>query len=258
MSTLQTTLTSKGWKALLKNGLVNEIKFYNFNDNTHDYVVDATEDLILPVTGSHDNITLSHCAFAGNESVPKVPLVPLEVQSITSNVQYNFVNLDCGYDINQPNLNIQINLNSWFNQLDNSTYNFNMSGLTLNLWDYLTATIRTLDLTTKNYRNTKYLTDLQISWLPTANTDLNNLLLLSPRYVTVTNGIRTMIDNSSSTVYSSPFFLSFNTFSINGKPVNNTACNFSLVPSKVGYWVNNNTFLNISQVENNVDLDTFK
>lgn len=254
---INTSLTALGYKTLMKTGLVSEIKFYGVNDNFHDYLVSAPENLVPGVTGSHSQITTSYSDFAQYNGVLNEKPTPAEVQQMTSKVQYSFVNEDCSYgNFNQPNLNIVVNVNTWLNQLSTATYDFNMEGLTLELWDYLTATIQTLNLSTKNYDNTKFLTSMNINWVPKTDFDLNNLFKLSPRYVTIENGgDRRMVDNSD-VQYGSPFFLSFSSYPVNGTIVNNTACRLSLVPNEFGYWVNGNTFLNTSTVENN-DLNIY-
>lgn len=249
MATLQTTLTPIGYKTLMTKGLVSEISYYNFNDNYHNYVVTANEGLVPGVVGSHSQITMSQCAFAEYNGVFAQTPTTTEIQNQISRVQFAFVNEDCSYgNFNQPNINMNININSWLNQLSTLTYSLGMEGLGLDLWDYMTATIQTLNLSTKTYDDTKYLTNLRINWIPKTNYDLNNLLTLSPRYVKITAGVKEMVDNTS-VRNGSPFLLSFSTYNVNGTPVNGTAGRFSLMPNQFGYWVNGTTFLTTTQVE---------
>jgi len=257
MATLQTTLTPLGYQTLMKKGLVNNIIYYNINDNYHNYTVSADENLVPGVNGKHSQITTSYCNFAEYSGVFSKTPSATEIQNAVSRVQYSFVNEDCSYgNFNQPNLNINININSWLTQLSASTYNFDMGGLTLDLWDYVTATVQTLNLSTKNYDNVRYLTNLGLSWSPKTIFDLNNLTSISPRYVQLAAGnTRQMVDNSNIR-FGSPFFLSFSTYSVNGTATNNTAGRFSLVPNEVGYWVNGNTFLSTTTVETS-DLSTY-
>lgn len=257
-TTLQTTLTPTGYKTLMTSGLVDNIVYYNINDNRHNYLVSATESLVPPVIGKHATITTSQCAFAEYTGVFATKPTQQEIQNALSRLQFSFVNEDCSYgNFNQPNLNININIFPWLQQLASSTYDFNMQGLTLDLWDYVTATIQTLNLSTKNYDNTKYLTDLNISWSPKTEFDLMNLNKISPRYVGLKDGgVRGMVDNSTIR-FGSPFAVSFSTYSVNGMAVEGTAGRFSLVPNKFGYWVNNTTFLTTSEVETS-DLASYK
>ena len=279
MANLETALTPFGYKTLISKGLEKEIIYYNINDNYHNYVVSAKENLVPAVVGSHNTITMSHCAFADYDGVFPTKPDPTEIENVISRVQYSFVNEECSYgDFNQPNLNINVNINSWLYELSNLTYNFNMQGLTIDLWDYVTATIQTLNLSTKNYDNVKYLTNLGLNWVPKTNStagkmtikeqgipktksmmgfDLNNLLKISPKYVNFKEGSkREMVDNSSIR-FGSPFFLSFSTYSVGGTPINNTAGRFSLVPNEFGYWVDGTTFLNTATVESS-DLTAYK
>lgn len=257
-TTLQTTLTPNGYKTLMTSGLVDNIVYYNINDNYHNYLVSAAESLVPSVVGKHNNITTAQCAFAEYTGVFATDPTPQEIQNAISRVQFSFVNEDCSYgNFNQPNLNININIYPWLQQLASSTYNFNMEGLTLNLWDYVTATVQTLNLSTKNYDNTKYLTDLKVSWSPKTEFDLMNLNKISPKYVELKDGgIRAMVDNSTIR-FGSPFAVSFSTYSVNGMAVNGTSGNFSLVPNRFGYWVNNTNFLTTTEVENS-DLANYK
>lgn len=258
MANLETALTPFGYKTLISKGLEKEIIYYNINDNYHNYVVSAKENLVPSVVGSHNTITMSHCAFADYGGVFSTKPDQTEIQNVISRVQYSFVNEECSYgDFNQPNLNINVNINSWLYELSNLTYNFNMQGLTIDLWDYVTATIQTLNLSTKNYDNLRYLTNLGLNWVPKTSFDLNNLLKMSPRYVHLKEGSRREMVDNSNIRFGSPFFLSFSTYSVNGTPVNGTAGRFSLVPNEFGYWVNGTTFLNTATVESS-DLTAYK
>jgi len=258
MANLETALTPFGYKTLISKGLEKEIIYYNINDNYHNYVVSAKENLVPTVVGSHSTITMSHCAFADYGGVFATKPDQTEIQNVISRVQYSFVNEECSYgNFNQPNLNINVNINSWLYELSNLTYDFNMQGLTIDLWDYVTATIQTLNLSTKNYDNLRYLTNLGLNWVPKTSFDLNNLLKVSPRYVHLKEGSRREMVDNSSIRFGSPFFLSFSTYSVNGTPVSGTAGRFSLVPNEFGYWVNGTTFLNTATVESS-DLTGYK
>lgn len=256
MSTLYTHLTKHGYQTLMKKGLVPAIKFYQVLDNSHNYTVTANENLVLPATGSHTQITTSQCAFADYNGVFLNEPSQQEIKNETSKVQLNFVNQDCDYTYTQPNVSLNINLHSWIYQLQNLSYSFNMPGLSKDLWDFVTATVQTLNLTTKSYDNTFYTADLGISWVPKTEVDKNNMVLISPTYVNLEGSRRTLIDRRGSVRNGSPFFLSFSTYSVNGTPIHNTAAKIHLVTSKFGYWVNKSNFLSASEVEN-TDLNSY-
>jgi hypothetical protein len=247
-TTLQIALTPLGYETLMKDGLVNNIRYYNFNDNEHNYLVNATQELVTPFVGSHYQITNSKCAFAGNNMVYLTTPSVDEVKNVTSKVQLNFVNQDCSYNYVQPNVNVNINLNTWFNQLLSSTYNINMAGLTLEISDYVSATIQTLNLTTKTYDNVRYVTDLGLSWVPSTNIDFQNLMTLSPRGVKLTDGNQRMVYDETGVRFGSPFLFTFSSYEVNGNLVNNTATRLSLVTNEFGYW-DGKTFLTTTQVE---------
>ena len=105
MANLETALTPLGYKTLISQGLEKEIIYYNMSDNYHNYVVSAKENLVPAVVGSHNTITMSHCAFADYGGVFPTKPDQTEIQNVISRVQYSFVNEECSYgDFNKPNL----------------------------------------------------------------------------------------------------------------------------------------------------------
>ena len=251
MATLTTTLTPEGYKTLLSSGLENNIVYYKIDDNFHNYLVSAPEILVPNINGSHSQITTSQCAFANYTGVFATKPTQQEVQNVISKVQYSFVNEDCAYgNFNQPNITLNINIFSWLQQLSTATYSFNMNqSLVLDLWDYVTATIQTLNLTTKNYDSTDYLTNLTLNYKPKTDFDKLNFGKVSPRVVTIEEGnVKRMVDNST-VRNGSPFLISFSSYSIYGMTVNGAAGRFSLVPNRWGYWVNDSTFISVSELE---------
>jgi hypothetical protein len=263
MPNVKTTLTRNGYTTLINKGLIDSITYFNISDKTHLYDVTASEMFVPDVTGTHDTITNGKCAFAKDEGIFTNKPTPQEIQNAISQVQISFVNENCAYgNFNKSNLNVDINVNSWIANLP-TTYSYDTSNptLTLDLFDYIQAIVQKLNLSTKSYDSVKYLTNLGISWSPNTETDLRNLLLVSPRYVSVnTDGTRVMTDNSNIS-NASPFFLSWSTYSVNGTSVPATAGRLSIVPNEMGYYVTyasggNGVFLKTSQVET-VDSNTF-
>ena len=263
MPNLKTTLTRNGYIKLINKGLIDSIVYFNVSDKTHLYEVTANEVFIPDVTGTHNTITNGKCAFAKDEGIFTNNPTTQEIQNAISQVQINFINENCSYgNFNQSNLNIDINVNSWLAQLP-TTYSYKTSSptFTLDLFDYVQASIQKLNLSTKSYDPIKYITDLGITWSPNTETDLRNLLLVSPRYVSVgTDGIRIMTDNSNIN-NASPFFLSWSTYAVNGKPITATAGRLNIVPNEMGYYVTYGTsktgvFLKTTDVET-VDPNTF-
>lgn len=251
MATLTTALTPFGYKTLIESGLENKIVYYNINDNYHNYIVTAPESLVPNINGSHSQITTSQCAFANYTGVFATKPTQQEVQNVISKVQYGFVNEDCDYgNFNQPNISLNINIFPWLQQLSTATYSFNMSeSLVLDLWDYVTATVQTLNLSTKSYENTDYLTNLTLNYKPKTNFDKLNFMKVSPRMVQIQEGnIKQMVDNST-VRNGSPFLISFSSYSIYGMAVNGTAGRFSMAPNRWGYWVNDTSFVSASELE---------
>ena len=258
MTTITTTLTPVGYKKLIADGLVNSIKFYNFMDNTHNYTDTATESLINPVIGSHYQITTSKPNFSDYRGVFNTTPTTKEVQSVTSQVKLTFTNSDCTDSFEESYLTLNINMSRWFNALTNlTTYSTNMSpGLSLDLINYVTAYIQTLNISTQSYDTSKILNDLFLSWKPATTSDSDRLDKLSPVYVTlIGNKQRQLVDNSGIR-FGSPFMLNFSTSEINGMAVNGTGVNISFLP-QFGYWINGNTFLDNKTVEES-DLNNYK
>jgi hypothetical protein len=256
-NTFSTHLTTQGYRTLMTKGLVNEIKLYQLLDNTHNYEVTANENLVLPATGNRVEITTSKTSFADYNGVIVNKPTSAEIKTLTSKTQLNFINRECDYTFNQPNISLNINLHSWIYELQNLTYNFDMPGLSKDLWDFMQATVQTLNVTTKNYDNVMYTSNLGVTWVPKTEVDANNIKLLSPTYVQTQGSSRTLIDGRDSVRNASPFFLSLSTYNVNGQPINNTAGKLHLVTNEFGYWVNNSTFVTTSALEQS-DLNLYK
>ena len=251
MTTITTTLTPQGYITLIKDGLINKIKFYDFKDNTHNYTDTAKENLINGVIGSHYQITPAKPNFSDYRGVFNTTPTTREVENVTSRVKLTFANSECAGSFEEPYLTLNINMSRWFNALTNlTTYNTNMSpGLSLNLISYITAYIQTLNISTQVYDTTKILNDFVLSWKPATTSDSERLELLSPVYVTfIGNQQRQLIDASRRINFGSPFMLNFSTNQINGLAVNGTSLDISFLP-EFGYFVNGNVFLSNKTVE---------
>lgn len=255
---VRTTLTAQGYRTLMSEGLEDTIVYYQIGDIGHNYLVTAGENFVPQVVGSHKAITTSHCAFADYNGIFTVKPTTSEIQNLTSKVQFNFVNEECSYgNFNKPNLSVEVNLNPWLQQLGAAVYDFNMSeSLVLDIWDYITATIQTFNLSTQTYDNKKFLTNLNLSYKPNAETDRLNMTRLSPRYVQLEGTKRIMVDNSEIR-FGSPLNLLFSTYSVNGNPINGAACKLSLAPFRWGYLVNGINFISTIDLEDS-DLRTYE
>lgn len=250
MAEIVTSLTPLGYTELAKVGLINSIKYYSFGDQNEIYSVTAKNDIIPAITGEHTQITLASCGKADYNGIfPNQP-VQSEIVDTRSRVEVNYNRVDCANEFNVPNLRLQVNINSWLNQLLSASYSFNMSdGLTQVLWDYVSAKVQTLDLTVKNYRTTNIVTNTKFSVVPETDVDYTNYTLLSPKYVEVFNGKEKRLVNNTGVRYPSPFIFTFTTNNVNGDIVNGTSGLFSLVPGNWGYWANG-SFVSVETVEN--------
>jgi hypothetical protein len=249
MSNLRTYITPAGYQTLMTEGFTNSIVYYKINDNLHNYNVKSTQEQFPMITGSHEQITLQSCSYAGYQGVFANEPSKTEIESVISRVMYSLIKEECSYQFNKTNLDVTINLNTWFNQLLNiNTYDFNSPGLSITIWDYVTATLQRLDLTTQNYSDVKYITNLNNNFTFKTEKDFGYYELFSPRYVNVTNDSKLMVDKTNIR-FASPFFFYFSTNSVNGQYVNNMNGTFGLYPNEIGYWVNNNEFVNVTTVE---------
>jgi hypothetical protein len=256
-NTFSTHLTTQGYRTLMTKGLTNEIKLYQLLDNSHNYEVTATENLVLPATGNRGELTTSKTSFADYQGILVNKPSTEEIKTLTGKVQLNFINRECDYTFDQPNISLNINLHSWIYELQNLTYSFDMPGLSKDLWDFMQATIQTLNVTTKTYENVMYNSNLGVTWVPKTDVDINNIKLLSPTYIHSEGSSRKLIDGRDSIRNASPMFLSLSTYNVNGQAINNTAGKIHLVTNEFGYWVNNNTFVNTSALEQ-TDLNLYK
>jgi len=257
-ATLQTALTPLGWQTLIRSGLEDEIVFYKIDDYTHNYLVTEGEVIVPPVVGSHSVITTSECAFANYSGVYATKPVREEVKNVLSKVQYSFINEDCSYgDFDVPNLTLNIYVDRWLQQLASATYSFNMTeSLSTDLWDYVTATVKTLNLTTKTYTDVSYITNMGINYRFKTDFDRQNFEKLSPVVVTIEQGNQKKVVDKSNIKFGSPFGVLFSTYPVNGFNTVGTAGRFIMKPNKFGYWVNKSSFLTTTEVETS-DLSRF-
>jgi len=251
-----TTITERGYETLLKGGFVDNIKLCRLLDNSHIYSVTAPQNLIPKITGTHTNITTASCGYANSGPVFTTKAVPSEIQNLTSQVQINLVNEECLYgDFNVSNLNLNINLSPWFEQLKAATYSYGMSeSLSLNLWDFIEVTIQTLNLSTKTYENVETLTNLNLSYMFKTDVDKVNFTKFSPLWVQINGTQRSVYDNTG-VMYGSPFMLLFSSYPVANNYVVGASGNLTMHPNGGwGYWVVSPTgagqFLPTSTVEN--------
>lgn len=250
MAEIFTSLTPLGYTELAKVGLINSIKYYSFGDQNEIYSVVAKNDIIPAITGEHTQITLADCGKADYDGIfPNQP-VESEIVDTRSRVEINYNRIDCDNEFTVPNLRVQVNINSWLNQLLSANYSFNMSeSLTQVLWDYVSANIQTLDLTTKNYKTTNIVTNTKFSYVPETDVDASYYAKLSPKYVEIFNGKEKKLVNHTGLRYTSPFIFTLTTNVVNGDVINGTSGLFSLVPGNWGYWANG-SFVSVETVEN--------
>jgi len=247
---VDTSLTPKGYERLAKSGLIDTVKYYSFGDQNKIYSVTAENTIIPTITGEHKQITNATCGQADYNGMFANPPVESEIIDARSRVEVNYNRIDCDNEFVTPNLNLRVNINTWLNSLLSASYSFNMSEtLTQVLWDYVSANIQTLDLTTKNYRTTKTVTNTKFSYVPETDVDMIYYKLFSPKYVSVVNGQERHLINNTGSRWQSPFIFTLSTDNVNGDFVNGTSGLLSLVPGNWGYWANNN-FVSVETVEN--------
>lgn len=260
-NTPQISLTKEGWRRLINKGLTGPegISLYKIGDNTHNYAITAQETLIPEVTGSHREITDVGCAYCKYSGVFAVKPSVEEINNVLQRVKYTISKQDCDTPFDVTNLNIEIDLGSWLETLkpSNNPYSFGMKPLSLDLWDFITAKIQTTDLVTNSFKDVKYIDNLNISYVTKSALDLKNVELLSPRYVMVNQNEKVMIDKSSAFPSSSPFDLFFNTHVLNGTMIRGGSGTLALVPNKIGYWVNDSSFLTCRELETSSDLNVY-
>jgi hypothetical protein len=251
MAEIFTSLTPKGYEELAKIGLINSVKYYSFGDQNEIYSVTAENNIIPTITGEHTQVTLANCGKADYNGIYPNQPVESEIIDTRSRVEIKYNRIDCDNEYVVPNLRVQVNINSWLNSLLSASYSFNMTDrLTQTIWDYVSASIQTLDLTTKNYKTVNLLTNTKFSYVPETDVDYYNYTLLSPKYVEVVNGKeKTLVNNTKGGRYLSPLVYTLSTTNVNGDFVNGTSGKLSLVPGNWGYWANGN-FVSVETVEN--------
>ena len=244
-----TSLTKRGYQALNEKGLVDTIKFYSLGDSNQIYTVNAVNNVIPKITGDHTQITsIPSCGKAQYDGIFANTPTTAEIVDARSRAIVEFNRIDCTNEFVTQSLNLRVNLNSWFNQLNSATYSFNMvESLNQTLWDYISVTIQTLDLSIKDYTSVNQFTNTKFSYVPASVVDFNNYQLFSPKFV-VSNGKEKRMVNKTGNRFPSPFLYHLSTNNVQGDVVNATNGSVSLVPGNWGYWANGN-FVSIETLE---------
>jgi len=259
MATIKTSITPAGYQALLRNGK-EAFQFYRLLDNTHNYLTSGPENLIFDVTGSHSEITMAKTDFAGYRGLFLNTPSQREITNAINRVQYGFKRTDCSDPWDEANVNLRINIHSWFNQLLASTYSASMTeSLSLNLIDNTYAEIQQLNTSTGVYSTSQVIDNFTaIAWKTVTSLDETNLNLINPRFVQIKGSGRYDMTDTRGGKFPSPFLLSFSTSLVNGFAIPGTGVKFSFMPD-FGYWVNNTTFASIQDVETDPTMfDSFK
>lgn len=250
---LQFSLTELGYKTLINKGLVDTLTHYSLGDFDHNYTVkNATNNILAKITGYHNEITMAGCGKAKYDGMfPSEPTTE-EVLNTRSRLQTIFNRVDCDYEFTEPSVQLQVNINTWLNELSTiSSYDYNMSeSLSLELWSYISILNQRIDLVTDDYKTYDTITDSGFIYTPITSEDKETYVKVSPKYVVTDENNEKSLYNKTGLRFNSPMLLTFSTNSVNGNTIHGTRGLLSIVPNEWGYYCDNQ-FLDIETVENN-------
>lgn len=248
---LQFSLTELGYKTLISKGLVDTLTYYSLGDFDHNYTIkDADNNILSKITGYHGQLTQSQCGKAKYEGMFDTEPTEEEIINTRSRLEYNFNRIDCDYEFVKPSIQLQVNINTWLNQLSTiSSYSYNMEGsLSLELWSYISMLSQKVDLVSSDYKTYETLVDGSFIYTPRTSEDKLTYELVSPKYSTTEKDGTKRVVWKNGKRFNSPLILSFSTNSVNGVNIHGTRGLLSLVTDEWGYYCDGQ-FLPIQTVE---------
>jgi len=263
MANFKTYITEAGFRKLLETGLLNGVSSYKIGDESILYGIEegSTEPAFfnIPLVGNREGTTaLPICIQSSTNPIPVTPLTESEILKNNRRVKMSFVGEDCVIPFEKNNLKIKINIDKWVDNLLNLKtipYNRSVSGLKVNIWDYIVGYIEEYDVINNTWKTIDSENYLDIRYTLKSDDDLQKYRLLNPKYMELKSDGSRVFNNKQSLVrFPSNMLVAFNTKTITGVDVFGTSFTLGLYPDRWGYLVDG-TFINTADFEEIVKVE---
>jgi hypothetical protein len=256
MANLKIYLTTKGYNTLLTKGLLNEI--HNFKVSDSSIIYGITDGVIKNSfyevkLSAKDGVTgIPICSMANATHIPVNELTSNEINQNDSRIKINFVSESCLVPFEKSNLNVKVNVEKWIDNLlalKSQSYSRNMSGIKLNIFDYINAKLEKYDLVSKSWDVVDDYKKMDVSYSFKSDKDLKTFSTINNKYMNYTDrGEKVFVNTQSKLKFHSPLTISFGSKSIDGVEVYGVNNSMSLSPKSWGYLIPNDSLgsLNIS------------
>lgn len=244
---IETYITETGWRVLLEGGLLNNVNSYKVGDSTLIYGIDDGINnpayFNLPIVGNREGTTMIPiCEFANRKPIPIEPLTEGEIIGLDRRIKMSFVSEDCDLAFEQSNINVNVNVDKWIDDLvglKSIDFDRTVSGIRINIWDYLASYLEEYDMTTSSWKVKElYKSNLDITIRPKSQEDYTKFSMVNPKYMKLNpDGKKEFVNAQGKTRFSSNLLLGFNTKVIDGVDVFGTSNSLGLFADKYGYLV---------------------
>jgi hypothetical protein len=257
MANFKTYITETGFRKLLETGLLNGVSSFKIGDESILYGIENNNIepafFNIPLVGNREGTTANPiCLSSSANPIPLSPLTESEILKNNRRVKINFVSEDCSIPFESSNLKVKINIDKWSDQLlslKTQPYNRSVSGLKINIWDYLIGYIEEYDVINNNWKIIDSENFLDIRYTLKSVDDLEKYKLLNPKYMELkTDGSRVFNNKQSLNRFSSNMLIGFNTKTITGVDVYGSSLTLALYPDRWGYLVDGD-FINTGDFE---------
>lgn len=256
-TTIEARWTRLGQETLINQGIVNTLVGYTIGDTFHNYAVLAPDVVPPSLGGNHIELTSNiSCGEANGVQMYAVPPTQQEIDSAQSRLNFEFISEKCDNIFTKSGLSMRVSIDRLLARLvtNSVNYSFGMDGMGVGLWDYVSINVEKYDPLTSYYRKVDTINNAKLSWVPSTKEDAKNYSMISPTLMVNNQGTKTLRVTESR--YQAPFGYYFNSTNVNGVNVDSTNGRFDLLTGRWGYFVNNNQFLGIADLETS-DLDLY-
>ena len=178
MANITLYTTKYGAELLGKKGWLDTIQYFSLGDSGRNYAVTADQTIIPSIAGldALTPKTASYCSKAGYQGMMTNPTTQ-EIQDLIQNGIVFFNKEDCADEFKDPNLTVNFHVMRWINYLNQALtngYSFDMiEKVTMDIFDYISLTVREKNFTTGTFDDINNTTDFKISYVFSSKEDIN-------------------------------------------------------------------------------------
>lgn len=248
--TVETRWTELGLKTLIEQGITDSLVSFDIGDTFNNYAVTVGNTIPNKLGGSHLEVTANiSCGEANGTQMYATPPTEQEIDEALSQIKTLFISDDCSQVFEKSGLSLRVNVDQLLARLTDSVtnYSFGMSGLGIDLWNYIAFQVEKYNPTTSDYDIVDQIYDVKLSWSPNTSEDGKNYLNVSPTLVYNIDNTKQL--NVKEQRFQSPTGLNFLTANVNGFTVDATQGHFTLLPTRWVYLVNGSQVIDIKTLE---------